>query len=51
VLSGKVPKFYITFTLDTSPDSAPYLISGVLQDCRQSKSKKILISPEFWQSG
>jgi hypothetical protein len=40
VLSEKVSKFSITFTLDISPDSAPYSISGVLRDHRQSKSKK-----------
>jgi hypothetical protein len=39
MLSGKVSKFSITFTLDISPDSAPYSISGVLCDCLQSKSK------------
>jgi hypothetical protein len=40
VLSGKVSKFSITFTLDISPDYAPYSISRVLRDRRQSKSKK-----------
>jgi hypothetical protein len=39
MLYGKVSKLYITFTLDISPDSAPYSISGVLWDRRQSKSK------------
>jgi hypothetical protein len=39
VFSGKVSKFSITFTLDISPDFAPYSISGVLRDCRQSKSE------------
>jgi hypothetical protein len=41
VLSEKVPKFSITFTLDISPDSAPYLISGVLRDRCQSESKSV----------
>jgi hypothetical protein len=38
VIYGKVSKFSITFTLDISPDSAPYPISGVLRDCCQSES-------------
>jgi hypothetical protein len=46
MLYGEVSKFSITFTLDISPDSAPYLISGVLRDRRQSKNKN-LISLEF----
>jgi hypothetical protein len=41
VLSGKVSKLYITFTWDISPDSAPYPISGVLRDRRQSESKSV----------
>jgi hypothetical protein len=41
VLSKKVSKFPITFTLDISPDSVPYPISGVLQDRRQSESKSV----------
>jgi hypothetical protein len=41
VLSGKVSKLSITFTLNISPDSAPYPISGVLRDRRQSKSESI----------
>jgi hypothetical protein len=32
VLSGNVSKFSISFTLDFSPDSLPYPISGVLRD-------------------
>jgi hypothetical protein len=41
VLYGKVSKLSITFTLDISPDFAPYSISGVLRDYRQSKSKSV----------
>jgi hypothetical protein len=41
VLSRKVTKLSTTFTLDISPDSTPYPISGVLQDHRQSKSESI----------
>jgi hypothetical protein len=41
VLSGKVSKFSITFTLDISLDFAPYLISGVLQDRHQPKSEAV----------
>jgi hypothetical protein len=41
VLSGKVLKFSITFTLDFSPDSAPYPISGVLRDRHQSESESV----------
>jgi hypothetical protein len=37
MLSGKVSKFSFSFTLDISPDSALYSISGVLQNHRQSK--------------
>jgi hypothetical protein len=39
VLSGNVSKFYITFTLDISPDSTLYPISGVLRDHHQSESE------------
>jgi hypothetical protein len=39
MLSRKISKFYITFALGISPDSAPYPISGVLRDRRQSESK------------
>jgi hypothetical protein len=41
VLSRRVSKFSITFALDISPDSAPYSISGVLRDRRQSKSEAV----------
>jgi hypothetical protein len=41
VLSGKVSKFYITFTWDISPDSALYPIGRVLRDRRQSESKSV----------
>jgi hypothetical protein len=41
VLSRKVSKFPIAFTLGISPDSAPYPISGVLQDHRQPKSEAV----------
>jgi hypothetical protein len=41
MLYGKVSEFSITFTLDISPDFAPYSISGVLRDCHQSKSKSV----------
>jgi hypothetical protein len=34
---GKVSKFYITFILCLSPDSAPYSVTRVLWDHRQSK--------------
>jgi hypothetical protein len=43
VIYRKVSKFSITFTLDISPDSAPYPISGVLRDCHQPKSEVV-----FW---
>jgi hypothetical protein len=46
MLSVKVSKFSLTFTLGISIDSAPYPISGVLRDRRQSKNKN-LISPDF----
>jgi hypothetical protein len=41
VLYGNVSKFPITFTLDISPDSAPYPISGVLRDRHQSDSESV----------
>jgi hypothetical protein len=41
VLYEKVSKFSITFTLDISPDSAPYPINGVLRDRRESKSESV----------
>jgi hypothetical protein len=41
VLSGKVSKFSITFTLDISSDSAPYPISGVLRDFHELKSESV----------
>jgi hypothetical protein len=41
VLTGKVSKFSITFTLDSSPNYAPYPISGVLRDCHPSKSESV----------
>jgi hypothetical protein len=41
VLSGKVTKFSITFTLDISSDSTPYPIRGVLRDHHQSKSESV----------
>jgi hypothetical protein len=41
MLSEKFSKFSITFTLDISPDSAPYSINGVLQDRHQSKSEAV----------
>jgi hypothetical protein len=42
MLSRKVSKFYITFTLYISPDSAPYPIRGVLRDRHQSKSESVI---------
>jgi hypothetical protein len=42
VISGNVTKFSITFTLDISPYSTPYQISGVLQDRRQSESESVI---------
>jgi hypothetical protein len=39
ILPEKVSKFSITFTLDISSDSAPYPISRILRDHRQSESK------------
>jgi hypothetical protein len=41
VLYRKVSKFYVTFTLGISPDSAPCLVSKVLQDRYQSKSEVV----------
>ncbi len=43
MLSGKASKFSITFTLDISPDCAPYSISGVLRDCHQPKSEAVFM--------
>jgi hypothetical protein len=42
VLSGNVSKFSIIFALIISPDSAPYPISWVLRDRRQSESESVL---------
>jgi hypothetical protein len=47
MLSGKVSKFFITFTLDVSQDSAPYPFSGVLRDCRQSQSESVFKALPF----
>jgi hypothetical protein len=44
VLYVKVSKFSITSTLDISHDSAPYPISGVLRDRRQSESESESVS-------
>jgi hypothetical protein len=41
MLSGKVSRFSITFTLGISPDSAPYPISGVLQGRHQPKLEAV----------
>jgi hypothetical protein len=41
VLFEKVSKFSITFTLDFSPDSVPYPISGVLRDRHPSESESV----------
>jgi hypothetical protein len=41
VLSRKVSKFPIAFTLGISPNSALYPISGVLQDHHQPKSEAV----------
>jgi hypothetical protein len=41
MLYGKVSKLSITLVLNISPDSAPYPISGVLQDHHQSKSEAV----------
>jgi hypothetical protein len=43
MLSEKVSQLSITFTLDISPDSAPYSISGDLPDRRQPKSEVVLM--------
>jgi hypothetical protein len=40
MLSGKVSKLSIPFTLDISPDSEPYSISRVLRDRHESQNKK-----------
>jgi hypothetical protein len=42
VLYRKVSKLSITFILEISPNSAPYPISGVLRDHRQSKSESVI---------
>jgi hypothetical protein len=39
VLSRKVSKFPITFTLDISPDSTPRPVSRILRDHHWSKSE------------
>jgi hypothetical protein len=41
VLYGKVSKLSITFTLDISPDSSLYPISGVLRDHHRSESESV----------
>jgi hypothetical protein len=41
MLSGKISKFYITFVLCISPDSAPNSVNKVLRDCRQSKLEAV----------
>jgi hypothetical protein len=41
VLSGNVSKFSISFTLDFSPDSLPYPISGVLRDRHLSETESV----------
>jgi hypothetical protein len=41
MLSGKIEKLSTMFVLFISPDSAPYPISGVLRDRRQSKSESV----------
>jgi hypothetical protein len=41
VLSGKVSKFPIAFTLGISLDYAPYPIIGVLRDRHQSESEVV----------
>jgi hypothetical protein len=45
VLSGKVSKFSITFTLGISPDFAPRSVSRVLRDHHQFKSEFVLQVP------
>jgi hypothetical protein len=45
MLSRKVSKLSITFTLDISPDSAPYPISRVLCDRHLSKSESVIKVP------
>jgi hypothetical protein len=39
ILSEKVLKLSITFTLGISPDAAPFSVSKVLRDRRQSESE------------
>jgi hypothetical protein len=41
VLSRRASKFPITFILDISPDSAPYPVSKVLRDRRQTESESV----------
>jgi hypothetical protein len=41
VLSGKVLKFSITFTLQISPDSTPCSVSKVLRDHHQTESESV----------
>jgi hypothetical protein len=41
VLSKNVLKFSTTFTLGISPDSAPFSVSKVLRDHRQSESESV----------
>jgi hypothetical protein len=41
VLYGKFSKFSDSFTLDISPDSAPYPMNGVLRDRHQSESESV----------
>jgi hypothetical protein len=41
MLSGKVLKLSITFTLGITPDSAPFSVSRVLRDRRQPKSEAV----------
>jgi hypothetical protein len=45
MLSGKVSKFYITFTFCTFPDSIPVSVSRVLRDRHQSKSESVIKVP------
>jgi hypothetical protein len=42
MLSGKVSKLSITFTLYIFPDSSPFSVSRVLRDCHQSKTESEL---------
>jgi hypothetical protein len=47
MLSRKVQKFPITFTLDISPDSTPRPVSGALRDHRWSKSESVSKVPSL----